>query len=409
VRLSAVEALLDRHLQPAGKAPLAVGFSGGGDSLALLLIVRRWAARHGREVIVLHVDHRLQPQSAAWADACEAVAHRLGLTFQRLAWLEARSGPGLPARARAARHALLATAARELGARVLLLGHTADDLAEAAAMRAEGSTTPNPRVFSPSPAWPEGRGVFLLRPLLATRRQALREHLAREGHDWLEDPANADPRYARARARHALATSAPTEAPADLRRPLGVEAVSLTSSGGLTAPRAGLSAVDLPRFIATAAVCAGGGARPPRRSAVEQLAARLTAEGQMIASLAGASVRSDAFAIRVLRDVGDIARRAAGPLRLAAGEIGVWDGRFEVEAHADILVRPLSGLARRLPPDERRSLAQLPAGDRAALPALVTAGGEVSCPLLGGTTGRVRPLALERWRAATGLIDREPK
>ncbi|HYD46197.1 MAG TPA: ATP-binding protein, partial [Phenylobacterium sp.] len=130
MRLSAAEALLDRHLLPTGQAPVAVAYSGGGDSLALLLIADAWARRHGRRLAVLHVDHRLQDGSAAWAEVCEAAARGLGWPFQRLAWLKAAPGPGLPARARAARHALIATAAREMGVKVVLMGHTADDLAE---------------------------------------------------------------------------------------------------------------------------------------------------------------------------------------------------------------------------------------------------------------------------------------
>src|SRR5207253_211413 len=49
-------------------APVALAVSGGGDSLALLLMAADWAARAGRRLIVLTVDHRLQPQSGRWAD-----------------------------------------------------------------------------------------------------------------------------------------------------------------------------------------------------------------------------------------------------------------------------------------------------------------------------------------------------
>jgi 3'-phosphoadenosine 5'-phosphosulfate sulfotransferase (PAPS reductase)/FAD synthetase len=41
-------AALDRRLRPDAAAPLAVGFSGGGDSLALLILTLDWARAHGR-------------------------------------------------------------------------------------------------------------------------------------------------------------------------------------------------------------------------------------------------------------------------------------------------------------------------------------------------------------------------
>ena len=60
--------VLERRLDPGSPAPLAVAFSGGGDSLALLLAARAFAGRHGRRLAAVHVDHGLQPHSAAWAD-----------------------------------------------------------------------------------------------------------------------------------------------------------------------------------------------------------------------------------------------------------------------------------------------------------------------------------------------------
>src|SRR5213079_1546584 len=132
----------------------------------------------------------------------------LGHPFRALGWSGDKPTTGLPAAARAARHALLADAAREAGARAILMGHTADDILEARLMRAEGSTTPDPREWTPSPAWPQGRGVFLLRPLLDLRRADLRRWLSARGETWIDDPANEDASYARPRARQALAAGA---------------------------------------------------------------------------------------------------------------------------------------------------------------------------------------------------------
>lgn len=135
-----VAAVLDRRLLAASQRPIALGLSGGGDSLALLLMAHTWAQAHGRRLLVLTVDHGLNPQSAAWTNACAARAERLGAEFQALDWTGPKPATGLPAAARAARHRLLADAARGAGARVLLLGHTADDGLEAQAMRRAGST-----------------------------------------------------------------------------------------------------------------------------------------------------------------------------------------------------------------------------------------------------------------------------
>lgn len=387
---------LNRRLDAASTAPIAVGVSGGGDSLALLLIALDWARAHGRRVVALTVDHRLHPDSAAWTARALASAARLGAEPHGLAWGGAKPTTGLPAAARDARHRLLAEAARGLGSRVLLLGHTADDLDEAAAMRAEGGSVGSPREWAPSPVWPEGRGVFLLRPLLGVRREALRDFLRSRGETWFDDPANDDLRYARARARAAR----PAEATPALSSP-----ASLAPTGDaatLSLPRAALTH----HALAAACLCAAGHDRPPRRDHVEALAARLAAPGAVSATLAGARIEADAASVRFARELG---RQGLPELFLQPGETVVWDGRYEITAFApDLTVRALAGLAARLPPAERAALAAIPAFARPALPVIVNSAGAVSCPILAEDRSlRLAPLALGRLIAACGLTTRE--
>jgi tRNA(Ile)-lysidine synthase len=405
---ASVRDVLDRRLSASSRRPLAVALSGGGDSLALALIAARWARDVGRPLLVLTLDHGLQTQSHAWTQACGATAQRLGASFRGLAWEGRKPTAGLPAAARAARHALLADAAREAGARVLLMGHTADDTLEAQAMRAAGATTPGPREWSPSPAWPQGRDLFLLRPLLGVRRVALRDWLAARGERWIDDPANDDLRYARVRARKAGVDGEPTAAddePLELARLCHAQA-----GGGLAIPRQALREAApqaTRRFLALASVCAGGGARRPATERLARVAALCSADGPFTATLAGARIEADDADVRFWREAGEAARGGLSPLRLAAGETGVWDGRFEFAADAAVEIRTLAGLASRLPRDQRRDLLRLPAAARGGLPVVVVAG-EPGCPVLAPAAGLAfRPLTYERLRAAAGLVERE--
>lgn len=405
------QAVLDRRLLADSPRPIALALSGGGDSVALLLAAQAWAQAHGRRLVALSVDHQLQPQSRAWTETCAALAARVGAGFQALAWEGPKPAAGLPAAARAARHRLLAEAARAAGARVLLMGHTADDVLEARAMRAAGATTPEPREWAPSPAWPEGRGLFLLRPLLGLRRGALRQWLAARGETWIEDPANADPRFARPRARAALPPDGEVALVADPSSALASRC-RFEPWGAIVIPRAALRAApvaEAQRLLGLACVCAGGGVRPPASAARNRLSERLRGDGEVVATLAGARIETVADEVRIAREAGEARRDGLQPLALAAGGAGVWDGRFEVEAGAQGLeVRALRGLARRLPQDQQRGLTAAPAAARAALPAIVTDDGGVSCPLLGASPARVESLIEGRLRAAAGLIAREP-
>lgn len=400
---------LDRRLNPTSRRPIAVALSGGGDSVALLLAAQQWADAHGRPLLALTVDHGLQSQSGAWTKACAERAARLGVRFQALVWTGDKPARGLPAAARAARHRLLADAARAAGVRVILTGHTLDDVAEARAMRAAGASTPEPREWSPSPVWPEGRGLFLLRPLLGLRREDLRRWLTGLGETWIEDPANADLRYARARARAALAGGGDLEAAA--ATPLALAAAARVEPWGeIVVPRPALRAAaaeEAARLLGLACVCAGGGARLPAAAARARLADRAAAEDAFAATLAGARIVADGEAVRITRESGEAARGGLAPLRLPPGETVVWDGRFELRAETSGLeARRLAGLARRLPDDQRRALAALPPAVRGGLPAIVGAQG-VSSPLLGACEVPAASLVQERLRTAAGLVERE--
>lgn len=407
--LVAVADVLDRRLAPGSARPVAVALSGGGDSLALTLAAAAWAATARRPLLILTVDHGLRPESAAWTAACAATAARLDATFRALAWEGPKPATGLQAAARAARHRLLAGAAREAGVRVLLLGHTADDVTEARRMRADGATTPDPREWAPSPAWPEGRGLFLLRPLLGVARADIRAWLAAHGESWIDDPANDDPRFARARARRAPGPTARSAERADavplarLARP--------TPEGGLEIPREALAAADpaaARHALAAACLSAAGRDRPPAADSAERLRRAIAAGGDVTATLAGARVEAADGAVRILREAGEAARGGLRPLALPTGRTAVWDGRFEITADRPLEVRALAGLARRLPRPQQAALHALPPAARLGLPVLV-AGEAVTCPLLAEVEGvRIAPLAHDRFLAACGAVEREP-
>ncbi|MFM1960113.1 MAG: tRNA lysidine(34) synthetase TilS [Pseudomonadota bacterium] len=398
-----VERRLDARLDAGPGAPLAVALSGGGDSLALALIAARWARRHGRPLLVLNVDHGLQSRSAEWTAACAATAERLGAGFRALAWRGPYPANGLPAAARRARHALLADAARSGGARVVLMGHTADDIAEAARMRAEGSTTPSPREWSPSPAWPEGRGVFLHRPMLGVGRGEIRLWLKDMGEAWIDDPANDDPRFARSRARHARLQGSREEDPAVAPGDSGTAALSARvreTPFGLALDRqtfreAGPEAAR--RVLGAACLAAGGGTRPPRTASLETLRRRLIGQDGVRASLAGAQVLAEDHDILWGRTAGEMTRSGAPDLILGAGETGVFDGRFEVEALWPVVVTRLAGRMNGLSARAGTGLAQVPPAFRGALPVVTS---EAGSRLASGEESGVRLRALARGRLA---------
>jgi tRNA(Ile)-lysidine synthase len=418
--LPAALEVLERRLDAASRAPVAVAFSGGGDSLALLIAARSFAGRHGRPLVALHVDHDLQAASASWADAAERAAGRLGAAFVRLAWTGDKPDAGVPAAARAARHRLIADAARKLGAPVVLVGHTLDDQLENALMRGAGVRVGVLREWSPSPVWPEGRGLFLCRPLLKLRRADLRHWLAADGLAWLDDPANDDPRHPRARARRALAEgSCPPMLDAT---PSSVVAGLWRAEpwGGVTLDREGLTRAEpgqAVRLLQIAVACASGAERLPRPARADGLLARLKAGEAFVATLGGARIEAGASEVAVEREAGEAARGGLRPLAPEPGAPAVWDGRFEIIAdQTGLVVEALRGQAARLDPDDRAVLWGVPAAARPALPVWRRTGDFAAPPRLalaaphahlGYNSVLCRPLCEGRMAGATGVVPTE--
>ncbi|MDP3403296.1 MAG: tRNA lysidine(34) synthetase TilS [Brevundimonas sp.] len=420
---------LNARLQQTVRPPVALALSGGGDSMALLEVASDWARSAGRRLVAITVDHGLSPTSRDWSRTCARAAGAAGADWLERRWNGDKPVTGLPAAARRARHALIAEAAREVGAKVVLLAHTADDVAESDWMRSRGSTLGGLREWSPSPAWPEGRGLMLLRPMLGERREDLREWLGETGRDWIEDPGNADARFARSRARVALnplpegeglRLAERSDAPsrkgegrgltgthhtphpfAQERRHAVVRSSPLPLGEGYEVDRS----VRLPD-LAAMLLCASGSTTPPRGDRLERLTARLNAGEDFTATLAGARIEARGTTVTVGREAGELRRRPAPDIALQPGVSAVWDGRYEITAREpDWIVTAAIGRLNALSRPDRAIVNTIPAWARGALPVLIRDG--APAPVLAWRQARVRSLAPRRLSLALGETTQE--
>lgn len=190
----AVRVLLRTEAQ-AGDLAL-VALSGGADSLALAAAAAFEAPRLEMRAGAVVVDHGLQDDSAAVAERAADQARELGLDPVLVVRVQVEAGGSGPeAAARTARYEALGAARQELGAAVILLGHTLDDQAETVLLglaRGSGATSLH--------GMPAVNG-HLLRPLLGVRRAETVAACADQGLEPWRDPHNEDPAYARSRVR----------------------------------------------------------------------------------------------------------------------------------------------------------------------------------------------------------------
>ena len=187
-----------------GAWPGAVAVSGGGDSIALMHLLARWAKKTRMTApLVLVVDHGLRPESAREARGVVQAAKALQLESKALRWTDA-PGKGIEAAAREARYRLMGAVLHKQKRATLYVGHTEDDQAETFLLRlARGSGLDGlsaMRTLAPYPH-PDFPALAVARPLLGFGRAELRAWAKAKKLEWLEDPMNADPRFDRVKMR----------------------------------------------------------------------------------------------------------------------------------------------------------------------------------------------------------------
>jgi tRNA(Ile)-lysidine synthase len=165
---------------------LAVGLSGGLDSVVLLHVLHRASSPLGYELSAIHVNHGLSPNAGDWQKFCSAFCLDLGIPFKAVRVKVQKQGRGLEAAAREARRAAFV----KLGVDAVALGHHLDDQAETVLfnlLRGAGLAG-----ASGMPVLGRLGRKLLLRPLLDVPRGAIRAYATEHRLGWIEDESNAD-------------------------------------------------------------------------------------------------------------------------------------------------------------------------------------------------------------------------
>ncbi len=171
---------------PLAKKRVAVGLSGGVDSVVLLHVLAALRKQHAFSLSAVHVHHGLSANAGRWSRFCAALCKSLRVPLRVKRVRVTRTGEGLEAAARKARY----DAFRAIKADALALAHHLDDQAETVLfnlLRGAGR-----RGVSGMPQRARLDGKLLLRPLLEVPRAAIEAYARAEGLRWVEDESNAD-------------------------------------------------------------------------------------------------------------------------------------------------------------------------------------------------------------------------
>jgi tRNA(Ile)-lysidine synthase len=177
-----------------------VAYSGGVDSTVLAHALLR-ARRTLGALRLVHVDHGLQSASAQWSRHCARQARDWRLPFTRLrVKVHLTRGASPEAAARDARYAALQSALQP--GEVLVTAQHRDDQVETLLLQLFRGAGVAGLAAMPALA-PFGTGR-IARPLLDTPRAALLDYAREHRLHWIDDPSNAEHRFARNFLRHEI-------------------------------------------------------------------------------------------------------------------------------------------------------------------------------------------------------------
>jgi tRNA(Ile)-lysidine synthase len=174
---------------------VAVAYSGGRDSTALLHAAVTTLRPLGYTVCAIHVHHGLSPNADAWASHCETVAARLAVPLTECRVVVPKDH-GIEAGAREARYRALA----RCDVAAVLLAHHRDDQAETLLLQLLRGAGVHGLAAMGSIL--HRHGMRFLRPWLQIPRSTIDAYHAEHALAHVEDESNQDVRFTRNRLRH---------------------------------------------------------------------------------------------------------------------------------------------------------------------------------------------------------------
>lgn len=194
--------LLREFLSRYNISSCLVAFSGGADSLCLLLDLLKCQKIHPLRIEVAHVDHGWRKESEQEAAFLASWVESLPLPFhqKRLSWDGLKGN--LEEMSRDARYQFFREVCQERGLQGVMVAHHQGDLAETTLKRfLEGASFLKLSAMQPVSIH---HGIPIWRPFLSRSRKEI-ENLVRSAPiQPLQDPTNRDVRFLRSRLRHVI-------------------------------------------------------------------------------------------------------------------------------------------------------------------------------------------------------------
>ena len=183
---------------------VAISFSCGSDSLALLILMNNWIKKHKGILTLIYFDHRLRKESYLESKYTKEISKKLGIDYKILMWNEKKPKTSIMQRAREIRYKKIINFCKHNNIMTVMTAHHLDDSLETYYMKKKrNADTPN---LSGIPFKNTQDQVQILRPFINFRKSRLIQTCEKNKYKWFEDPSNKNENFERVKVRNVIAS-----------------------------------------------------------------------------------------------------------------------------------------------------------------------------------------------------------
>lgn len=191
---------LDKYKEFLYNENIAVGVSGGSDSLGLLFVLQKWAQYNNCNLTAITVDHGLRIESAYEANYVNEICKQINVKHVTLVWDSSKPISNIEFKAREARYNLISEYCKNNSIKYLLTAHHINDQAETFFIRLfRGSGIDGLSSMQDVTNLYE---MIIIRPFLKIYKRQIQDYLKENNIKWLEDSSNSDEKFLRNKIRN---------------------------------------------------------------------------------------------------------------------------------------------------------------------------------------------------------------
>ena len=181
--------LLKNHSFVFEKNPsVAISFSGGPDSVALLILMNNWIKKHKGNLTILYFDHKLRKESIEELIFAKKLAKKFKFNFRSFEWNSIKPTKSIMERAREIRYERIIEFCKKKKIISLMTAHHLDDSLETYVMRKQRKFST--LGLSSIPGNHFKKNLQIVRPLIGIEKNRLALTCIFNDFGWIEDISN---------------------------------------------------------------------------------------------------------------------------------------------------------------------------------------------------------------------------